>query len=51
MNLSLPVFILFSAIVYLSIIYGLLKLAEAQKHNPTTISRNGVDSKQRMKTP
>jgi hypothetical protein len=52
MNLSnLPVFILFFAIVYLSIVYGLLKVAEAQSHNATTISRSGVNSKQRIKTP
>jgi archaellum component FlaF (FlaF/FlaG flagellin family) len=56
MNLSnLPFFILFFAIVYLSIVYGLLKIAEAQRNNVTKIypkiSRNVVDSKQQMKTP
>jgi hypothetical protein len=56
MNLSnLPFFILFFAIVYLSIIYSLLKIAEAQMHNTTKIypkiSHSGIDSKQRVKTP
>lgn len=52
MNLSnLPVFILFFASVYLSIVYGLLKIAEVQMHNARTISRSAVDSKQPMKIP
>lgn len=52
MNLiSLPVFILFFAIVYLSIVYGLLKLAEAQKRDHTMISSNGVDTKPGIKSP
>ncbi len=34
MNLiNLPIFILLFAIVYLSIVYGLLKMAETQKRN------------------
>jgi hypothetical protein len=56
MNLSnLPFFVLFFAIVYLSIVYGLLKIAETQGHNVsnnnTTVSRRPADSNQRMKTP
>lgn len=64
MNLStLPFFILFFAIVYLSIVYGLLKIAETQGHNVsnhapnnlrnniTTVSRRPTGSKQRIKTP
>ncbi|MGL5836641.1 MAG: hypothetical protein ACRC1Z_25940 [Waterburya sp.] len=59
MNLSnLPFFILFFAIVYLSIVYGLLKIAETQGHNVsnhvsnnfTTVSRP-TGSKQQIKTP
>jgi hypothetical protein len=56
MNLSnVPFFILFFAIIYLSIIYGLLKIAETQMHNissnVSTVSRPSADSKQRMKIP
>jgi hypothetical protein len=52
MNLSnLPVFILFFASVYLSIVYGLLKIAEFQRHNTRTISPNVADSKQPIKIP
>jgi hypothetical protein len=56
MNLSnLPFFILFFAIVYLSIVYGLLKIAETQGHsvsnNITTGSRRPEDCKQRIKIP
>jgi hypothetical protein len=56
MNLSnLPFFILFFAIVYLSIVYGLLKIAETQGHNVPnnvpTVSSRPADSKQRMKMP
>lgn len=46
--LNLPVFILFFAIVYLSIVYGLLKMAEAQKRTSTTVSPNPNDSNQRI---
>jgi hypothetical protein len=49
MNLSnLPVVILFCATVYLSIVYGLLKIAETQRHNATAtiITPTGVDSQQ-----
>lgn len=49
MNLiSLPLFILFFAIVYLSIVYGLLKLAEAQARDATMISHHAVDNKQQI---
>jgi hypothetical protein len=60
MNLSnVPFFILFFAIVYLSIVYGLLKIAETQMHNISsnvsnnipTVARRPADSKQQMKIP
>jgi hypothetical protein len=52
MNLcNLPVVILFCATVYLSIVYGLLKIAEAQRHNATRITPTGVDSKQGIEVP
>ncbi len=39
MNLiNLPIFILLFAIVYLSIVYGLLKMAETQKRNVNLLS-------------
>jgi hypothetical protein len=52
MNLSnLPVVILFCATVYLSIVYGLLKIAEAQRQNATRMNPTGIDSKQGIEVP
>jgi hypothetical protein len=52
MNLSnLPVVILFCATVYLSIVYGLLKIAEAQRQNATRMTPTGIDSKQGIEIP
>ena len=52
MNLiNLPIFILLFAIVYLSIIYGVLKIAEAQKRNVDVISDSAQEINQRIKTP
>ena len=49
--INLPMFILLLAIVYLSIIYGLLKIAETQKRNINVVSDNSHDISQRIKTP
>jgi len=49
--LNLPVFILLFAIVYLTIVYGLLKMAEAQKRTGTTVPHNSGDSEGRIEAP
>lgn len=49
--LNLPVFILLFAIAYLTIVYGLLKMAEAQKQTSTTVTRNPSDSDRRIEAP
>jgi|GEM_PF-2738779 len=54
--INLPIFILLFAFVYLSIVYGLLKMAEAQKQAENIVSNNIVsnnvqDASQRVKTP
>lgn len=47
--LNLPVFILLFAIIYLSIVYGLLKMAEAQKTN-RIMTPNANDANQKIET-
>ena len=49
--IDLPIFILLFAFVYLSIVYGLLKIAENQKQSENTISDQTKDVTQRIKTP
>ena len=44
--LNLPVFILLFAIIYLSIVYGLLKMVEAQKTS-TIVTPNANDANQK----
>ena len=52
MNLiNLPIFILLFAFVYLSIVYGLLKIAENHKRSKNVISDQSQDVTQRIKTP
>ena len=52
MNLiNLPIVILLFAIIYLSIVYGLLKIAEAHKQDINVISDSAQDINQRIKTP
>lgn len=51
MNLfNLPVFILLFAIVYLSIVYGLLKMAQAQKTS-NIMTSDANNTNQKVKTP
>ncbi|MEM6612266.1 MAG: hypothetical protein AAF652_08425 [Cyanobacteria bacterium P01_C01_bin.72] len=50
--LNLPVFIVLLAITYLTIIYGLLKIIEAQtEHTTVNTDSSTVDSKQRVEIP
>ncbi len=49
--INLPIFILLFAFVYLSIVYGLLKIAENQKRSENTISDQTQDVTQRIKIP
>lgn len=49
--IDLPIFILLFAFVYLSIVYGLLKIAENQKRSESMISDHSQDVTQRIKTP
>lgn len=52
MNLiNLPIFILLFAFVYLSIVYGLLKIAETHKRSENIISDQSQEVTQRIKTP
>ena len=44
--INLPISILLFAFVYLSIIYGLLKIAEAQKQSESMITDNPQDTSQ-----
>ncbi len=45
------IFILFSAVVYLLGIYGLLKIAEMQKPGDTIMSNNSKNISDQIKTP
>lgn len=47
--LNLPVFILLFAIIYLSIVYGLLKMAQAQKTS-IIMTPNTNDANQKIET-
>lgn len=48
---NLPISILLSAFIYLSIIYGLLKIAENQTRAENMISDRVQEVPQRVKTP
>ena len=48
---NLPIFILLFAFIYLSIIYGLLKIAENQIRAENMISDRIQEVPQRVKTP
>ncbi|MEL6927748.1 MAG: hypothetical protein AAFO95_03835 [Cyanobacteria bacterium J06600_6] len=48
---NVPIFILFFAIVYLTTVYGLLKMAEAQKQTSRIVNSQSNDAKQRVETP
>jgi hypothetical protein len=45
------IFILFSAVVYLMGIYGLLKIAEMQKPGDTIMGNNSKNTRDQIKTP
>ncbi|MGL5795527.1 MAG: hypothetical protein ACRC06_14230 [Waterburya sp.] len=45
------VFILFSSVVYLLGIYGLLKIAEMQKSGGTIVTNNHKNTSDQIKTP
>jgi hypothetical protein len=45
------IFILFSAVVYLLGIYGLLKIAEMQKPGDTIMSNNSKNTRDQIKIP
>lgn len=49
--INLPIFTLLCAFVYLSIVYGLLKLAETHKQAKKTVTDNTQEVSQRVKTP
>lgn len=52
MNLyNVPIFILFFAIVYLTIVYGLLKMAEAQKQTSSMMTPKANDAERRVEAP
>jgi hypothetical protein len=52
MNSANPlVFILFSAVVYLLSIYGLLKIAEMQKPRDTIVTNSAKNRGNQIKTP
>ncbi len=48
--INLPIFILFFAFVYLSIIYGLLKIAETQKQSENMMTDNAQEASQLVQT-